>query len=342
MKGRIWLMLLVGVLFTACRKELCYTHDEHSLAVRLDVKASWDTTWERDYGCAWADCWNSGWGCTYDELSPKVPEGVRLTAYPREGVSREYNLPPEGKRVVLDGEGIYSLLLYNNDTEYIVYDGLTSSTRATATTRTVSRSSFRALHEGERTVNPPDMLYGKYVEEYVAVSHEGADLLDAELNPLVYTYLVRYEFSAGREHVVLARGAMAGMAETVYLHDGHTGSEAATILYDCELKDYGAEARVKTFGVPDYPGDHYNRGEEDARHYMVNLEVRLTNGAFKTFEVDITDQMAKQPRGGVIVVQGLEVTDEEAKQPDSGGGGGGGFDVGVEGWGDAIDIPLPL
>ena len=24
------------------------------------------------------------------------------------------------------------------------------------------------------------------------------------------------------------------------------------------------------------------------------------------------------------------------------GGGGGGFDVGVEGWGDVIDIPLPL
>ena len=340
MKGCIWLVFLVGVLLTACRKDLCYTHDEHSLAVRLDVQASWETVWERDYGCAWADCWNTEWGCTYDELCPGIPTGVRLTTYPREGIMREYNLPSEGKRVILDGEGIYSLLMYNNDTEYIVYDGMTSSTRVTATTRTVSRSSFRALHEGERTINPPDMLYGKYVEEYMALKSEGADLLDVEMKPLVYTYLVRYEFSAGREHMVLARGALAGMAETVYLYDGHTGDAAATILYDCELKDYGAEARVMTFGVPDYPGDHYNRGEETDRHYMVNLEVRLTNGAFKTFELDITDQMAKQPRGGVIVVSGLEVTDEEAKQPDSGGGNG--FNVEVEGWGDAIDIPLPL
>lgn len=340
MKHIVCLMLLFGCLFSSCRKDLCYNHDEHSLAVRLDVKASWETVWERDYGCSWANNWKPEWGFAYDALSPAVPAGLRLTAYPLEGMVREYNLPAEGKRVVLDGEGIYSLLLYNNDTEYIVYDGMTSSTRVTATTRTVSRSSFRALHEGERTINPPDMLYGKYIEEYMALQSEGADLLDVEMKPLVYTYLVRYEFSAGREHVVLARGALAGMAENVYLYDGHTGADAATILYDCELKEYGVEARVMTFGVPDYPGDHYNRGEETDRHYMLNLEVRLTNGAFKTFEMDITDQMANQPRGGVIVVSGLEVTDEEAKQPDSGGGGG--FDVGVEGWGDAIDIPLPL
>ena len=62
----------------------------------------------------------------------------------------------------------------------------------------------------------------------------------------------------------------------------------------------------------------------------------MKNGKFKNFSIDVTNQLLDQPRGGVVVVDGLEITDEE------GGGGGGGFDVEVDGWGDQIDIPLPL
>ena len=57
-------------------------------------------------------------------------------------------------------EGTHELLFYNNDTEYIVFDGVAASESATATTRGVTRSSFHELHAGERTVNQPDMLYG--------------------------------------------------------------------------------------------------------------------------------------------------------------------------------------
>ena len=46
--------------------------------------------------------------------------------------------------------------------------------------------------------------------------------------------------------------------------------------------------------------------------------------------------MRHQPQGGVIVVDGLEITDQE------GAGGSSGFDVDVEGWGDYQDIPIVL
>lgn len=68
-------------------------------------------------------------------------------------------------------EGTHELLFYNNDTEYIVFDGVEASESATATTRGVTRSSFQELHAGERTVNQPDMLYGAYMEEYTAEKH---------------------------------------------------------------------------------------------------------------------------------------------------------------------------
>ena len=79
----------------------------------------------------------------------------------------------------------------------------------------------------------------------------------------------------------------------------------------------------------------YTRTDDTEAHYALSLEVMLTNGSTKTFELDVTDQLADQPRGGVITVQGLEITDEE-------GGVGGGFDVDVGGWEDYIDIPVPL
>ena len=139
--------------------------------------------------------------------------------------------------------------------------------------------------------------------------------------------------------IAFLAGALAGMVESVYLNDGHTGPEAATVMFDCTLRDYGPEATVKSFGIPDYPGDHYGDGTRTTeRSYHLNLEVRLHNGAMKTFEFDVTDQVKAQPRGGVIIVSdGLVITDEEGAA-----GSDSGFDIDVEGWGDYIDIPLPL
>lgn len=332
-------MLLAMLLLTSCRKDLCYDHEAHTPCMVFDVAADWERVWERPYDYRWETAWKQEWGCSYADFCPHIPEGIRVRSYLLGGKQTEFNLKQSGGRISLAEEGTYSFLLYNNDTEYIVYDDLVSSTRATATTRSVERGGYRAMHEGERTMNQPDMLYGKYIEEQWVEKQVGAQPLPVTLRPLVYTYYIRYEFKAGLEYVALARGALAGMAEMVYLYDGHTGADVATILFDCELKDYGVEVRVKTFGVPDYPGDHYNRGDEAARHYALNLEVRLTNGNYKTFEFDVSDQLAGQPRGGVIVVDGLEVTEEEGRKPEVGDGG---FDVGVEGWGDQIDIPLDI
>jgi len=330
----LW-VLLVGILMTGCRKELCYDHPNHAPGVYLDVKAQWEQVWERDYGCDWKNHWQSEWGTAYQDLCPGVPEGLRLRIYKEETPKQVFNMEPEGEKVVLDEEGTYSFLFHNNDTEYIVYDGLSVSIRATATTRTVSRSGFRALHEGERTINPPDMLYGKYIEEYVLEKKVGAELMDIAMYPLVYTYYIRFEIEKGFEHVLKACGAIAGMAERVYLYDGHTGEEAATILYDCRLGQSCVEAHVMTFGVPNYPGEHYNRMDTDIQPFMVSLEVLLTNGSTQSFDFDITSQMKGQPRGGVIMVEGIDIEMAET-------GSGGGFDVSVEDWGEAVVIPLPL
>lgn len=155
----ILLPALIVLLMTGCRKDLCYNHDEHGTDIRADVKATWECEWERsddfDWEIHWPDC-----SCGYDELRPEVANGIRAVIYDTEGTAyTERNLKSEGGILPMT-EGMHSILFYNNDTEYIVFEDLPSSATATATTRTRTRSTFAntEAHDGERTVNEPDML----------------------------------------------------------------------------------------------------------------------------------------------------------------------------------------
>ena len=127
----------------------------------------------------------------------------------------------------------------------------------------------------------------------------------------------------------------SGMAESVYLNSGHTSEEEATVLFDCTMEDFGPQALVRSFGVPDFPNEHYNTARAE-RRYALNLEVRLKNGNMKSFDFDVTDQVKAQPQGGVIVVKDIEIPDKEGME------GGSGFDVDIEDWGEYEDIELPL
>ncbi|MBO5499310.1 MAG: DUF5119 domain-containing protein [Bacteroidales bacterium] len=336
MRGRLIYMCILILSLCGCRKELCYNHDEHSFGVRIDLRTDWELVWERDYGCGWEGCWNPEWGCGYEDLSPGIPEGIRLIAYHKTDGYKDFNIDPQGKRVTLGTEGEYSFLLYNNDTEYLVYSDLSSSKEASATTRTTSRAEFKSPNEGERVINQPDMLFGRYIETMLVERKMETEVVQLEMRPLVYTYFVRMEFSQGYEYLSKAQGLFAGMAEKVYLYDGHTGTESASIMFDCEEGEDFLSAKVMTFGVPDYPGDHYSKGEEDGKEdYMIRLDVLMTNGLYKTFDIDVSAQMKNQPRGGVILIEGLCITDEEGGVFE-----GGGFGVGVDPWGDTINIPL--
>lgn len=332
MKGPLLLVCGGVLLLGGCRKELCYDHNLHGLDVRVEVVPSWECEWEYDHGMSWEENWDDNFGHEYEEFTPDPAAGIAAFVYNADSTRSERHLPAEGGLLPMS-EGRKSLLFYNNDTRYIVFDNLDSLGYATVTTRARSRATYSELHGDERTVNAPDVLYWCRVETFDATRTEEPVLLPVQMQPLVYTYLVRYEFDEGIEHVAQARGAMAGMAGTVYLADGHTDEEPTTVLYDCEVKDYGVEAVVTSFGVPGYvPGSRATRADNV---HGLNLEVMLNNGTLKNFEFDITDQMAQQPRGGVITVSGLSVSREEAEIES-------GFDVEVNGWGEYEDIELPL
>lgn len=335
----ITVALLAFTLLTACqRTELCYDHFP-----TLTLGLGWEHEWERDYGMNHAAKWDATLhGFEYDEIRPRRPEWVNMLINRPDGTTNEKYLNPEGGKIDIGiGEG-QSYLFYNGDTEYILLSDVASLTDARASATSRSRSGLSYInehHPGVRSTNPPDVLYAAYVEKAPSFGVHDHLSLDVRMQPLVYTYVIRYEFDYGLEHISLARGAIGGMAESVYLHDGKTSDNSSVILYDCEIKPYGCEAHVRSFGIPGFPDEYYGRAdpEETDRSYSLNLEILLRNGKTVEFDYDIADQLKKQPRGGVITVSGLRIEDQIGES-DSG------FKVDVTDWPehDIIDLPIEV
>ena len=331
-------VLVTVAALTSCRKDLCYNHFRE-VAIELD----WEHEWERDYGCSHSSTWDAQLhGFSYDELKPEKPSWINMIAYEPGGNASESFLSIDGGTVKVEEGDNRSFLLYNGDTEHILITNASSLTEAYASTTSRTRSSLEAFASNYsptiRSTNPPDILYAAMISQMPEVGLHKTKTLKVTMQTLVYTYLIRYEFEAGLEHVAMARGAIGGMAESVYLHSGITSEKSSIILFDCDLTDYGCVANVRSFGVPGFPDEYYgklksSKGEEDP--FTLNLEVRLTNGSFVEFNFDISDQIANQPRGGVIRVSGIRIEDDQ-NQNDAG------FEVDVTDWGEHEDFTLPV
>lgn len=337
-------MLLAAVLTTGCRKDLCFDHDEHAPAVRTDVQPDWMQEWENPYlggeiQLDWEAIWEEqGWSRSYDEFRPEVADGIRSIVYNTDEQPSVSNLESDGG-IISMSQGTHSILFYNNDTEYIIFDGTDNSASATASTRTRTRAGYQAPepHQDERTITTPDNLYASYVPSYEAHKSITPDGLPVTMFPRTYTYLIRYRFKSGLQYVAQAKGALAGMAERVFLNDGHTDAEAATLLFDCKVDEKGCTAEVSCFGVPNFAYKTNEYTDDPAKlHCVLNLEVLLKNGKRLTFDRDVSEAMRLQPRGGILLFDDIEISDEDGLE------GSGGFDPDVEDWGDVIEVPLPI
>lgn len=230
-------MLLLAMMATGCEhKDLCYDHPDHATRYQTQINASYSLIWEMPAtdGYDWATHWPDAFGIGYHTLDPSMPEGLCVNAYSSDGRKTSRHLPPEGGIVEMT-PGINSLLMYNDDTEYIVFDDLNNSVSAKATTRARSRTGYTGNtlnpargNDTEKTVSPPDALFGYYAETFDQKPSVSPGRIDVTLKPLVFSYLVRYEFTHGVKYIGVARGALTGMAESVYLYDGHTGKTQAT------------------------------------------------------------------------------------------------------------------
>lgn len=176
--------------------------------------------------------------------------------------------------------------------------------------------------------------------------------LQMQLQPVTYIYLVQVILhnnkAEGFRKVTAIDGIadLSSMARSVNLNTGHTGTDAITVnyymrmKYDCKGK--GGEkvdiigGKVMTFGIPNLnPYKLSTRAYAESvaqvkqvdkdNHHYVDLKMQFYNGTDSTLVFDVTDQVQRLYRGGVITIN-LDMNNV----PVPNRSGGSGFDAVVK------------
>ena len=156
--------------------------------------------------------------------------------------------------------------------------------------------------------------------------------LNMMLYPITYIYLpqIIIHNNHGRIAAIDGSGDLSSMARSATLNTGYSGSDAITVTFNTRMKKdqplipysavtgrsetVSAESvehvdiiggRLMTFGIPE---NNPNRAKSAAdihdkyRHYM-DITMQFNNGIDSTFVFDVTDQVRRKYKGGVITIE---------------------------------------
>lgn len=141
--------------------------------------------------------------------------------------------------------------------------------------------------------------------------------LNMYLEPLTYIYLpqIILHNNRGRINGVQGIANLSGMARFTRLNSGIAGTDAIAVNFNVRLKndkDFKAGekvdiagGRIMTFGICGLNANrvsHVDNKLDSERHYL-DLNMTFNNGMDSTFVFDVTDQVRKRYKGGVITIE---------------------------------------
>lgn len=292
----VLVLQVMAVLLHSCIRE-GYDEDCEKQMVRLQVLPQWDA-------------------------QAMLPEGVRVMFYSLD--THRYvqdNFPARGGEIELR-QGNYQMVMYNNDSEKILFRNLNDYSAIEAYTNKMSRPSFVNPTIGEETYGQPDVLWMDKMESFRVASSSATVYFKPQQQVKLYTGWVEAD---GLGYVHGVRGAITGMLGNINLSTGKAG-RPSTIFFDALVKGHTVTFSFRSFGV-------FQQELPSTKNYL-SLEFLLPNGVVQR-NVDITDKMGKLFNGGFV-----QLTDTLNIPPDTTTTGGG-FNGTVDDWNEII-YPIPI
>lgn len=257
--------------------------------------------------------------------------------------------------------GFWDLLAWNHistidGVQSLVFDEISTLEYVTASTNQTLHPSRYQAPRFTRSFNQPEGLFSAYSTGieinrnldgfvYDEDRRVWVKKLDMVLEPCTYIYLTQVilHHNAGRITSVDGSGNLSGMARSVNLNTGIAGSDSVTVYYNvrlkpnCTMKTEKVDivgGRLMTFGMCNVngsrvgqkgrSGETITRVEDGVNHYM-DVTMQFYNGMDSTFVFDVTDQVRKRYKGGVLTVE-LDMDTVPVPQRS----GGSGFDAVVK------------
>lgn len=176
-------------------------------------------------------------------------------------------------------------------------------------------------------------------------------MLNMFLEPITYIYLTQVILRHNDGRVVHVPGTanLSGMARSTNVNTGVAGTDAIAVNFYMRLKN-GKEwkngeivdivgGRLMTFGICGQNANRISRAEEniDSEHHYLDVLMQFYNGMDSTLVFDVTDQVRKRYKGGVITVELDMDTIPIPKRR-----GGSGFDAVVKDFEDGGTWEFPM
>ena len=251
-----------------------------------------------------------------------LPEGIRVLFYSlntQKYVQDNY-LTQGGKADIR--EGGYQLLMYNNDSEKILFGNIGKYETHEAYTNQVYRPSFQNPAQGEVTYAQPDNLWLDHIDS-LNLSQESR-VIRFKPRQMVRLYYGQVEVE-GLSQAHEVRGAVTGVIGKLKLAS-EKGREPGTVFFDATTHSDTVSFFFRCFGT--FSGESI-----PVKHYLA-LEFLLRNGIVQR-NIDITNLMDQLPSGGHFKI------DSEISIPADTTSTGGGFDSNVNDWKEII-YPIPI
>ena len=330
--------------------------------VELELDVLWNYDAEAETGYNWREEWYYGWDdedkSLFGEIGYSKPTLFQIRRYytGEEAYAAHTNVLSD----VLNGYtysaafdwGYWDLLAWNEITtsdgiQSLRFDEQTSLDYVTAHTGQTMNSAAYQAPKYTRSFYQPEALFSAYTQAveinknldgftYDESRGVWVKQLQMLLRPVTYIYLTQViiHHNNGRITGVDGNANLSGMARSVNLNTGVTGSDAITVYYNvrfkknCDMKGESVDiagGRLMTFGMCNVNGSRADETVDDGKHHYMDVHMQFNNGMDSTFVFDVTKQVQKRYKGGVLTI---ELDADTIKIPTRKGGSG--FDAVVK------------
>lgn len=310
---------------------------ELSLDVYWDYNIGFNTSydWRTDWYYGWDDEDNRIFG----HLGYVMPTAFNLRRYYMGESGQDHHTQVESYHIEghsYTGEfryGYWDLLAWNEigqQVQSVVIDETSSLDSVTASTnQTMNQVRYNPRYT--HSFNQPEELFAGYEQNlnidknlegftYDSVRNVYVKQLNLQLEPRSYIYLTQIILHHNHGRVTGTSGIsnLSGMARSTNLNTGVAGSDPVTVSYDVRMKrDVTVKGeqvdiiggRLVTFGLCGLnPNAISTRGNgqptraSDRKRHLLDVDMQFNNGTDSTLVFDVTEQIARRFRGGVITI----------------------------------------
>jgi len=312
------------------------------LWAELELDTYWDYELEFGVKYDWHAEWYYGWDeedvRIFGPIGYTLPNEFNIRRYftGNEPYAPHTKVIPNSiKGTTFQGEftwGFWDMLVFNevqilDGAQSVIFDETSTLDSVTVSTNQTMNASRYHAPRYTRSFYQPEALFAAYEQAIEINRNLDGFVFDEERNvwikkmnmvlrPITYIYLVQLILHHNRGKIVDVDGSanLSGVARTSTLNSGRAGDDAIALGFNmrwkpsCEIDGETVDiagGRLMTFGICSQRSNFIPNIYEvrDANSHFMDVTLQFNNGLDSTFVFDVTNQVRRRYKGGVLTVE---------------------------------------